>query len=451
MPYTEQVLGNERNMNINLLLKDYGTLAFKRGKQFHQLLSQLEQTETLNKEALIKYQNYHLRKIVTYAYETVPYYQNLFKQLNITPADIQTSQDLAILPLLTKEEIRGRELEFVSNKTKLKFKTNTSGTTGKPLKLYRDLFSINFENATLWRQKHWAKFEWKDKIATLRGQLVVESDRAQPPFWQYLPVQKKLVMSSYHLCDQFIPAYLEKLRSFQPAAIEGYPSSVYKLARYMEINRVDPLRVKAVFTSSEMLFDYQKEVITKYFGQVFDHYGNAERVAYFGMCEFGNYHYGMDYSIVEFLPTQRQGIEQIVGTTLHNFAMPLLRYVTGDLVQRSDQVCPCGRHFPVVKTIEGREDDYIITPSGKWIGRLSVVFRNIPNLVESQVIQEQLDYVRVLIVTTADFNHHDEEILKQKLWERLGSEIKIDLQKVQEIKRTKQGKSKLVVSNLQNN
>ena len=68
---------------------------------------------------------------------------------------------------------------------------------------------------------------------------------------------------------------------------------------------------------------------------------------------------------------------QIVGTTIHNAAMPFLRYATGDFARLSHQPCPCGRAFPVVENIEGRQDDYVITPSGKWIGRLDIPFKGV--------------------------------------------------------------------------
>ena len=434
-------------MNKSLLwLKGYAQRFLRRGRLFHKLLQELEQNEKLSYPELIDYQNQKLRLTVERAYQEVPYYRELFDRLKISPEAIKTVDDLQLLPVLNKSDIRGNEQQFVSSAVKFKYKAYTSGTTGTPLNLFRDHFSINLESAAIWRQRRWAGFRFDHQRETLLGDLVTEIDRTIHPYGQYIPAEKQLLMSSYHLSDEFIPYYLQKLREFQPAAIEAYPSSVYRLARYMQIHQEPPIPVKAVFTSSEMLFDHQREVIEQYFGQVFDFYGDAERVAYIAMCEFGNYHYATDYSIVEFLPTEDLGLCQIVGTTLHNAAMPLLRYATGDLTRLSHQPCPCGRAFPVVESIEGRQDDYVITPSGKWIGRLDLPFKGVSHLVESQIIQEKLDFVRVLIVPSKDFTQNDEEILLKNLRERLGSEIKIIIQKVGAIPRTKRGKYKLVRS-----
>lgn len=429
-----------------LTLTGYAKRFLRRGRLFHQLLQELRQNEKLSRSELIEYQNQKLQLTVRQAYKDTSFYRQLFEKLKLTPEDIQTVDDLQLLPILKKSDLRGNEKQFVSSNSVLKFKAYTSGTTGTPLNLFRDRFSINLENAAIWRQRNWAKVMLNDRIVKIRGDIITPIDNSKPPFWKYTSADKQLIMSSYHLSDEFIPYYLQKLRDFCPAAIEAYPSSVYRLARYMQVHQETPILVKAVFTSSEMLFDYQRELIEKYFGRVFDYYGNAERVAYIAMCEFGNYHCASDYSVVEFLPTQDPDLYQIVGTTLHNAAMPLIRYATGDLARLSHQSCPCGRAFPLIKNIEGRQDDYVITPSGKWIGRLDLVFKGVSELVEGQIIQEEIDLVRVLIVPTNNFTQDNENILLDKLRERLGKEIKIVVQKVDFISRTKQGKFKLVVS-----
>ncbi|MDJ0636145.1 MAG: hypothetical protein QNJ34_23385 [Xenococcaceae cyanobacterium MO_188.B29] len=435
-------------MNKSLLFKGYAQRFLRQGRLFHHLLYELEQNQKLSYSELIEYQNQKLRQTVKRAYQEVPYYKQLFDRLKLKPEAIQTVEDLQLLPVLNKSDIRDKEQQFASSRVRWKFKAFTSGTTGTPLRLYRDHFNINLEQATLWRKQHWGGFAFNDRRATLQGHMVTPADSTQPPFWQYIPAEKQLLMSSYHLSNKFIPYYLQKLRDFQPAAMEAYPSSIYRLARYMQIHQELPISVKAVFTSSEMLLDHQREAIEKYFGPVFAHYGQAERVAHFSMCELGNYHYAMDYSIVEFLPTERDGLYQIVGTTLNNAAMPLIRYVTGDLARLSTQSCPCGRPFPVIETIEGRQDDYMVTPSGKWLGRLDVVLKRTSNLVETQMIQEKLNLVRVLIVPTENFTQKDEAILRKKLEERFGLEMQIAIQKVDAIPLTKQGKYQAVISHV---
>ena len=435
-------------MTLFLNLKGYVKKFLRRGPLFHQILQELKKNEQLSYEQLINYQNQKLRLTVQQAYQTVPYYRQLFDGLKLTPEAIKTIDDLQLLPVMSKSDIRGTEKQFVSNTISWKFKTTTSGTTGTPVNLFRDYYSINLEHASIWRQRYWGKCFPGEPMASIRGDLVVTPSATKPPFWKKISSENKLMMSPYHLSDRFIPYYLDKLRQFKPSFIEGYPGCLYRLARYMQLHQESPINVKAVFTSSEALIPYHRQVIEESLGQVLDHYGLSERVAHIASCEHGNYHYVMDYSIIEFLPTKYSGLYKIVGTTLHNKAMPLIRYDTNDFARISHHSCPCGRAFPIVDLIEGRLEDYIATPCGKFVGGIGIVFTDVPNLIEGQIIQEKIDLLRILIVTTENFTDDDRSILLKNIRERLGANMEIIIQKTEAIPRTKTGKFKLTVSKL---
>ncbi len=435
-------------MALLLNLKSYVQKFLRRGKLFNQLLQELEKNEQLSYQQLIDYQNQKLRLTVQRAYQTVPYYKKLFDSLKLTPESIKTIEDLQLLPVMSKSDIRGKETEFVSNDVSWKFKTSTSGTTGTPVNLFRDYHSINLEHASIWRQRHWGKCSLDEPMASIRGDIVVPANTTEPPFWKKIASDNKLMMSAYHLSDQFIPYYLDQLRQFKPSFIEGYPACLYRLARHIQLRQESPINVKAVFTSSEALIPFQRQVIEENLGQVFDHYGQSERVAHIASCEYGNYHYVMDYSIIEFLPTKLSGLYKIVGTTLHNAAMPLLRYDTNDFARISHQSCPCGNAFPVVDLIEGRLEDYIATPCGKLVGAMGIVFTDARNIIEGQIIQDEIDSLRVLIVPTENFTDEDQNILLKNIRERLGGNMKITIQKTAAIPRTKAGKFKLTISKL---
>jgi phenylacetate-CoA ligase len=428
-------------------LRGIASRTLREGRAFRRLLAEMEANERLPLEVLQARQDRLLRAHVCRAARNVPYYRDLFARLGLSPEDIQTVDDLRRLPILEKEEVRGQEERFVDPTVLLKFKATTSGTTGKPLRLFRDYHSVNLESAALWRQRGWAGYGLGQRRATLRGDLIVPGDRARPPFWVHLPATRQLLMSSYHMSDAFLPKYLARLRAFRPAAVEAYPSSAYRLAFFMEQHGEEPLGVKGVFTSSEMVFDHQLDVIRRMLGPVFDYYGTSERSAMFCQCEEGRYHYAMDYSVVEFLPG-RDGMRRVLGTTLHNAAMPFLRYDSGDLVEMDSEPCPCGRTFPTVRSIVGRQDDYVVTPSGRWLGRLNLIFAGVPNIIESQIVQERLDAVRILILPAPDFGPADRAVLVEKARKRLGSEVTFTIEEVDTIGRTSRGKYQLVVSHL---
>ncbi len=438
-------------MTLSFWLKNYSKKFLRKGKLFNQIFQQLIKNEKLSYEELIDYQNQMLCLNLQQAYQAVPYYKKLFDDLDLNPQDIKTIQDLQYLPILNKSQIRGQEQQFVSQDRRWKFQTATSGTTGTSVKLFRNYFSINLEHAFLWRQKYWANCFAEEKTAVLKGEVITPAEAQEPPFWRYTPDRKKLLMSSYHLSERLIPYYLEELRNFSPSVIEGFPSCIYRLAHYMKIHQQAPIKVKAVFTSSETLQPYQRQAIEKCFGTIFDHYGQSERVAHIAMCEHGNYHYAMDYGVIEFLPTNEDDLYKVVGTSLYNVPMPFIRYDTGDLVRIKDfhQSCPCGRAFPIIESIEGRQEDYLVTPSGKWVGAMGRVFLGVSNLIECQIIQEKLDLIRVLIVTTDKFSDRDRDTLLNNIHQRIGNDINIIIQKTDTIPRTIRGKQKITISLLQ--
>jgi phenylacetate-CoA ligase len=419
--------------------------------RFGQYWRQIMESQWYDEERLRQLQDQALRQLVAYCDAHVPYYAELFREIGLCPEDVRTVDDLRMIPLLEKDTLRAQGELFVSRTKKrwLLRKAHTSGTTGKPLTVYRDLDNVVYEYATLQRQWLWGGLRHNDRLATLKGEKRVPADRNKPPFWRSSPSERKLVMSSYHLSRRNAEAYIAALRRFKPVGLEGYPSSVYALARFMaEQGLTIPL--KAVFTTSETLEPRQRELIEEVFGcKVFDYYGQAERVVAIHTCEHGSYHVLPEYGIAEFLPVpgvDQRDVYELVGTGLHNLAMPLLRYRIGDTVELSREKCPCGRAYPTAKAIVGRRDNYLVTPSGALIGRLDHVFKGARHIVEAQMVQEVVDRVEVRIVPDSRFDSSDAEFVRRKLQERVGSRMQVTIKVVDRIPRSKTGKFRAVVS-----
>ncbi len=134
-------------------------------------------------------------------------------------------------------------------------------------------------------------------------------ERKHPPFWTYDLANNMLMFSSYHLTGKNLPSYVRELERFQPLVLTGYPSSLYLLALAYEKYGTGKLHLRSAFTSSETLFDFQREKISSAFGvKVFNYYGNTEMCSNAMQCEHGTIHLKMEYSYVEVL----NGAEQPV-------------------------------------------------------------------------------------------------------------------------------------------
>ncbi len=431
---------------FNSYLKQF----IRKGITYNKILKELNQTEFYSKEQLENYNNIKLKKIIEHSYKYVPYYRELFDNLKLKPGDITKISDLEKLPFLDKRIVRDNLDKFISKRLidrMIMKKARTGGSTGTPLSLFRDYYSINFENASLWRSWLHAG-DYSLKRVTLRGESILPLESKTPPFWKYSPATKELKMSSYHLNDETASLYIDKIIDFDPKIIYAYPSIVYQMALYFDkFNK--PLKLKAVFTSSENLGIKQKKLIERVFDcKVYDWYGQAERVSAISHCEEGTYHVVEDYSITELITTE-QGVE-VVGTSLNNYLMPLIRYRTGDIVELSSKKCSCGRAFRSVERINGRSDKYVITSEGIKIPViiLSFITDYANNIDEAQFIQKKKGELIVRVVTNNNFTDSDLNDLIYLSKKYTSNAMKIEVETVNEIPKGPNGKFVGLISSI---
>jgi len=404
----------------------------RHGALFRRLLAEAEARDSWSLERLRDYQTAQLRPLIEHCAKNVPYYRDLFARLGLTPRDLTTAEDLTKLPLLTKadvaenfEALRARGL-----RGKIATLAETSGTTGTPGRFLRDRISVNFENATLW--KHYRQVtKTTTRRVSLRGAVVVPMEQQRPPYWKEEPGEH-LLISSYHLSLDTGEAYLDEIDRFRPAFLLAYPSTAATLAQlYRHHRRTYPFQ--GIVTSSETVLPHVRTLLQDTFGTtLFDWYGQAERVAALGQCRDGRYHVHEGYGICEFVDSG-DGTE-IVGTTLHNYVMPLLRYQTGDFCETPEtSVCACGRASRHIAGIQGRSSGAIITPEGRRITALYHHVRGANGIVESQFYQDRLDTVELRLVVTDQFTDADRSLVQRQTEEHLSAQMTVVLREVDQL------------------
>ena len=436
----------------------YGIKIYRReyGRRLERLLAQFESQQWFSRPELENYQNEKLHSIMKHCYENVPYYQSLMRARKLTPADIRSAADLTKLPILTRDDVRQHQKAMIATNVRRSalIAGHTSGTTGSPLEVFYDRSVCLAKNAADWRQKLIAGINLGDRIAYFLGRLVVPVRNSKPPFWRHNWTLNHLFCSSFHLSPNNLKTYVDKLRSFSPKAIEGYPSTVYIMAASLLSNN-QTLPVQAVFTSSEPLLEHHREVIQKAFeAPVFDYYGMAERTVFATECErHSGKHVNTDFGIVEILgekgkPAAKGELGRLVTTGLHNFAMPLLRYQTSDVSLWSQNECPCGRSFPLMNDVTTKDEDIVTSPDGRYISSsiLTHPFKPMHTIEESQIIQESLHEVRILVVRRESYTDKDSLYLIEEFKKRLGEDVEVTVEFVDSIPRASAGKYKWVIS-----
>ena len=431
------------------------------GKNFKKISQFLSESQYYTKPQIEEYQNQQLKKIINHAYNTTVYYKELFDRNGLKPSDILTQEDLHKIPVLTKEDINNNFNQLISNKFKKEnlIHGHTSGTTGTPLDVLWDKNTCEFTNALDWRQKNWAGVEYGGKIALILGRTVVPIKKEKPPFWQMDYIHNQLWLSAFHLTDTKLKFYFQKLKKFSPAAIEGYPSTVYILARYLNDRNIT-FPLKSVLTSSETLYPLQREAIERAFScKVFDFFGMAERVLFATECEaHTSAHLNFEYGLTEIIDENGKTLEHgqtgiIVSTSLQNMGMPLIRYKTSDISAIKKEKCACGRDMPLLEKVSTKAEDIIICPDGRLISPsvLTHPFKPMHNIDKSQIIQEDLNHITIKIVKKPEFTNKDEQTLLDGFQPRVGNEIKVSIEYVDFIERTSSGKFRWVISKVVKN
>jgi len=423
-----------QSLAVNLM--SVKTYYGKYGRIFHDASARLTINERKDRGQLLDEQERQLFGLLEYARRHVPYY----RQLGCSPNRFRD------WPILDKQSVASKPDEFVSDQFASRglMVLRTSGTTGTPLRVWVSRVYHQTEMAFRWRHKAWGGVPFLSRSAYVSGHSVVPASQLGPPFWRLDHVEKRLLCSSYHLSPTGLRAYIDEFRRFVPVFIHGYPSSLYVLAQYMLEHQIQDIRPRAVFAASETLLDFQRAAIQEAFGtRVFNWYGNTEMTCNIVECEAGGLHYRTDYGVLEILDDGA-----MVCTGLNNLAMPLIRYRVGDVAVSREGLCACGRAFPLLEKVEGRMEDYVMTPDGRRVGRLDHLFKDAHHVREAQLEQRQIDELIIRIVKLDGFSPEDERVIKAEARQRLGDSIRIRFDYVTHISRTSSGKFRFVLSAL---
>ncbi|WP_292373440.1 MULTISPECIES: phenylacetate--CoA ligase family protein [unclassified Methanosarcina] len=403
-------------------------------------------------------QEKQLKEMINFAYKNVPYYHKLFNNLKLDPSNIRTIDDLEKLPILTKDIIKQNLEAFKPiNLDSMKYYPNaTSGSTGTNLQFRLLKYDRFLHGALLYRGWGYAGYELGDKMVFLAGSSL---DIGYKPFVvkRAHEISRNIrKFSSFDMGIEDMQQYAKIINSFKPKFIRGYASSINLFANFLDDNEVDIIKPQAVFSTAEKLMPNMRENIQNVFGcKVYDAYGlNDGGLGAYECSEHSGLHIDTERSIMEVVDDNYQQLENGVGgilaTSLHNYAMPFIRYDTGDIGHIISDSCGCGRGSKLLKEVMGRTADFLLTPEGKYVHGYFLLYcvEDGKGIKEFQVVQEKIDKLVIKIVPEKEFNeaHLDaiREVIRKKSngWE-------VEFRYVDKIERTQAGKYKLVRSELQ--
>jgi phenylacetate-CoA ligase len=422
---------------------------FRYGTEFFNTYQLLQRTEKWNEIELRTYQLQQLQQILFEAFENTTFYRERFKSMGILPNNLKSLDDIRLFPFTDKSDLKNNLNQMVS----LKYPKNhqiyvtTGGTTGEPVGLYLHRSTEARRLAFEWRQFNWGGYSWRDRCVVLRGRIIKDD------YIQYDPVDHYLYLSVFDLNAKNFENYLDAINKFKPKIMRAYPSAAEALAKLILENAPnfnDGRWLKAVFTSSEILFAQQKSLIEEAFkAKVYDKYGNSEQATIIGTCETGKYYHDFqEYAFTEILDENGEpviedgGIGEIVSTPFTNPVTPLIRYRTGDLAQITFEKCPCGRELRRIKQIIGRSQDYLAAVDGSRISAAALnthldVFDHVKRF---RYYQGKPGEAIIQIVKTPKFVQLDEQKILQESIYRSKGKIRFTIEYFDDLPLSSRGK-----------
>ncbi|MBR9846814.1 MAG: phenylacetate--CoA ligase family protein [Algicola sp.] len=384
-----------------------------------------------------------IEKMLKYAAVNVPFYSEIIRSKGLSETDININNFKELFPIVTKNELREDENLFTSRIAAHKnIIINTSGTTGQPLRIPTNAEdrarNYKFFNALL------AKFDVGpfSKSITIAGKKVGSSNQRNS-IYRYDRYSKTLYMSNYDLTYGKIEQYINKIIEFNPEYIDSYPYPIAMLAKYMLLNNIEysAESLKCILTSSEALTDSDRVIVESVFKcVVVDQYGSAEMAAF--AFNIGNeFRFPKAYALVEFIENTRGNFD-IVATSSINRGLPMIRYNTGDEV---DKVIKDDTWFVSASKLIGRVEDPIKLNSGELLTQFNPV-SGVPNIVSAQVIQDSNRLISINIIPKPEFSNEEMSMILSNASLKLGGKAEFICQTVERHHLTRNGKFKFIVN-----
>ncbi len=425
----------------------YYPVTFLKGEQIYKYSKLYNKNQYLETNKLKELQHHLLQDIFKFASAYSPYYREFIKSN-------YGFEQLTNIPFLTKKHIIDNFQQICTFKSQKASVKTTGGSTGEPVKIYKNNDALARERVATWRSYEWAKIGIGDKQARFWGVPHSKKNALTARIIDFISNRKRV--SAFNLTKESLDSYHKTLLRFKPKYLYGYVSVIRKYSEHIKQHNLPLIpSVKSIITTSEILTDYDRLCIESVWGvHIFNEYGCGEVGSIAHECEYGSMHVVADNIYLEIIDSNGNPAEtgEVVVTDLHNLAMPIIRYKIGDFASWDYKECPCGRKLPILKGIHGRAYDIIKTKNGKSVHpeAFIYIFEEIQQKYQAfsqfQIVQKSLENIDIYFIATSKWDESLEEIIKQKINHKIDSNFKIQFIPVNQLKRELSGKMRVVKS-----
>ncbi len=423
------------------------------GDDFKRIYEFLQHSRWWRRERVRDYKLRKLKELIEHAEKNVPYYRELFAKHGIKAKDINSFKDFAKIPVLTKGKVQENieQLKAVNFESYNPLIAKTSATSGAETILFRSAYLESFRKAVIWRIYNEYGFDFRDKKATITNPHSFEPDA---PVYEYDKLENELVIDTSHLVARHFDKAYQALKDFNPKMIWSHPNMLGLLAEYIHEKGLEPLEITLIGTYAVKFDPALKDLTSKVIkGRYFEYYGNRENTIaawgdsngeFFEVSEYCHFELENAISVADY----KRG--DLITTSLHNYAFPLIRYHSEDVAEWLGKTDP-SKPYPAIRLIGGRGKDLLVSKEGLIdIPVLGFLQKNDFDKISNYQI-EQISLQKIIFrgVVRKNFDGNDDkERLYQLLKELLPDYFEIEIEYVKDIRVTPQGKSRMVISPL---
>jgi len=424
-----------------------------RGRHVMQRYKELLANEELSRDDLSELQAAAVIGLVKHARESSPYY----RQLLAGHGSVDHPADLIRLPILRKSDIQTNLRQIISDRFPLAKLTagRSGGSTGEPTHFFHDARALDYLRAATLRSLRWTGYAVASKVVKVSGSHFDHdlSKRLSVSIASRLLRQRWL--SAMELNEPQMDARLEELRRWQPEFFWGYASAIDTIAQHLlRTGRTLPLR--AVITSSDNLTMSMRASISAAFeSPVFNAYSSRELSVGWECERHEGFHINSDISFVEVVDDEDRPVEpgrvgRLLVTDMVNYGFPFIRYDIGDRGSLAAGPCPCGRPFPLLASLDGRSDDFIVRPDGTKISPpgFTVLMSDFGALRDYRFVQGPDYRVTVELVVRRDLEPAEVEHLHHGLSSIFSRTVPYEVRFVDKIDYGTSGKRRVIVSHI---
>jgi phenylacetate-CoA ligase len=391
-----------------------------------------------------------LRRLAVEAART-PYWAQVFRRHRIRPETLDDGPTLEQLPILEKSTIQEQTGMMLTAASDRLFRIKSSGSTGRPVQLYRserdqaEVSALHVRIGSVFGRR------------PFDCQVSVGSGGAVASKGPVVMLRRMGMLPQMHRLLSVTPLHeqLAVVRRLCPQVINGYSIALERLAEAALAAGVDDIRPRLVYTGSMPTSDRCRALVEQAFGvRPLDVYAMVEAGPLAFECPDspGDYHLNDDVQLLEIVDESGRRVPdgetgEVIVTPLTLTAQPLLRYRVGDFAARRTHACACGRGLALLSPVVGRTREVIRTPDGRALnaGVLADVFLAAEGVRRWQIRQTAPDAVHMLVVPGQAWSDSARAGMLERMQQRIGDRMRVEVHLVDDIATTAAGKFQTIV------